>query len=47
MPGQPAVAASDRLPRHAHPVQTRGDGIRLTQAMAGKGVLSVNDRMSS
>ena len=40
MPKQLAVAATDRLLHHAHPVQTQGDSIRLTQAMAGKGVLA-------
>lgn len=38
MPKQLAVAATDRLLHHAHPVQTQGDSIRLTQAMAGQGV---------
>jgi DNA replication protein DnaC len=38
MPKAIANAAVDRLLHHAHLVQTQGDSIRLTQAVAGKGV---------
>ena len=38
MPKQLATAATDRLLHHAHLVQTEGESIRLTQALAGKGV---------
>ena len=38
MPKSLANAAVDRLLHHAHLVETQGDSIRLTQALAGKGV---------
>ena len=38
MPASLANAAVDRLLHHSHPVDTQGDSIRLTQALAGKGV---------
>lgn len=38
MPKTLATATVDRLLHHAHVCQTSGDSIRLTQAMAGKGV---------
>ncbi len=38
MPRSLANAAVDRLLHHSHTHQTSGDSIRLTQAMAGKGV---------
>jgi DNA replication protein DnaC len=38
MPKTLATATVDRLLHHAHVCQTCGDSIRLTQAMAGKGV---------
>jgi len=34
-----ATATVDRLLHHAHVCQTTGDSVRLTQALAGKGVL--------
>ena len=36
------AATVDRLMRHAHLCQTSGDSIRLTQALAGKGVTPLN-----
>lgn len=39
MPKSLANPTVDRLLHHAHSHQTAGDSIRLTQAMAGKGVL--------
>jgi DNA replication protein DnaC len=38
MPKTLATATVDRLMHHAHICQTAGDSIRLTQALAGKGV---------
>ena len=38
MPKTLATATVDRLLHHAHVCQTSGDSIRLTQAIAGKGV---------
>ncbi|WP_277613344.1 ATP-binding protein [Cryobacterium serini] len=38
MPKTLATATVDRLLHHAHVCQTSGDSIRLTQALAGKGV---------
>ena len=37
-----ATATVDRLLHHAHVCQTSGDSIRLTQALAGKGVTRLN-----
>jgi DNA replication protein DnaC len=39
MPKTLATATVDRLLHHAHVCQTAGDSIRLTQALAGKGVM--------
>lgn len=39
MPKSLANAAVDRLLHHTHPCQTSGDSIRLTQALAGEGVM--------
>ena len=36
------LARMDRLLHHAHVCQTTGDSIRLTQALAGKGVMPLN-----
>ena len=41
MPKAIANAAVDRLLHHAHLVLTQGDSIRLTQAVAGKGVVAL------
>ena len=38
MPKTLATATVDRLLHHAHLCQTSGDSVRLTQALAGKGV---------
>jgi len=38
MPKTMATATVDRLLHHAHVCQTSGESVRLTQAMAGKGV---------
>jgi DNA replication protein DnaC len=38
MPKTLATATVDRLLHHAHVCQTSGESVRLTQAMAGKGV---------
>ena len=38
MPKTLATATVDRLMHHAHVCQTSGESIRLTQAIAGKGV---------
>ena len=38
MPKTLATATVDRLLHHAHVCQTSGDSIRLTQALAGRGV---------
>lgn len=38
MPKTLATATVDRLLHHAHICQTSGDSVRLTQAIAGKGV---------
>jgi DNA replication protein DnaC len=42
MPKTLATATVDRLMHHAHICQTSGDSIRLTQALAGKGVTPLN-----
>jgi DNA replication protein DnaC len=42
MPKTLATATVDRLMHHAHICQTSGDSIRLTQAIAGKGVMPLN-----
>ena len=42
MPKTLATATVDRLLHHAHVCQTSGDSIRLTQALAGKGVTAMN-----
>ena len=42
MPKTLATATVDRLLHHAHVCQTSGDSIRLTQALAGKGVTRLN-----
>jgi DNA replication protein DnaC len=39
MPKTLATATVDRLMHHAHLCQTSGDSVRLTQALAGKGVI--------
>jgi DNA replication protein DnaC len=39
MPKTLATATVDRLMHHAHVCQTAGDSIRLSQALAGKGVM--------
>jgi hypothetical protein len=44
MPKTLATATVDRLLHHAHVCQTSGDSIRLTQALAGKGVTQLNSR---
>ena len=43
MPKTLATATVDRLMHHAHICQTSGDSIRLTQALAGKGVIPLNN----
>jgi DNA replication protein DnaC len=42
MPKTLATATVDRLLHHAHVCQTSGDSVRLTQALAGKGVSPLN-----
>ena len=42
MPKTLATATVDRLLHHAHVCQTSGDSVRLTQALAGKGVNPLN-----
>lgn len=42
MPKTFATATVDRLLHHAHVCQTSGDSIRLTQALAGKGVTAMS-----
>jgi IstB-like ATP binding protein len=42
MPKTLATATVDRLLHHAHVCQTSGDSVRLSQAMAGKGVIALN-----
>jgi DNA replication protein DnaC len=42
MPKTLATATVDRLLHHAHICQTSGDSVRLSQAMAGKGVIALN-----
>ena len=37
-----ATATVDRLLHHAHVCQTSGDSIRLTQVLAGKGVIRMS-----
>ena len=39
MPKTLATATVDRLLHHAHVCQTTGDSVRLTQALAGAGVI--------
>lgn len=41
MPKTLATATVDRLLHHAHVTQTSGDSIRLSQALAGKGVTTL------
>lgn len=41
MPKTLATATVDRLLHHAHVCQTTGESIRLTQALAGKGVTAM------
>lgn len=41
MPKTLATATVDRLLHHAHVCQTSGDSVRLTQALAGKGVTAM------
>jgi DNA replication protein DnaC len=41
MPKTLATATVDRLLHHAHVCQTSGDSIRLSQALAGKGVTAM------
>lgn len=43
MPRSLANAAVDRLLHHSHPVETQGESIRLTQALAGKGVMPLSE----
>jgi DNA replication protein DnaC len=42
MPKTLATATVDRLLHHAHICQTSGDSVRLTQALAGKGVAQLS-----
>jgi len=42
MPKTLATATVDRLMHHAHVCQTSGDSIRLSQALAGKGVMPLS-----
>ncbi|MEV8144221.1 ATP-binding protein [Specibacter sp. NPDC078709] len=42
MPKTLATATVDRLLHHAHVCQTSGDSVRLTQALAGKGVAQMS-----
>ena len=42
MPKTLATATVDRLLHHAHVCQTSGDSVRLTQALAGKGVTQLS-----
>lgn len=42
MPKTLATATVDRLLHHAHICQTSGDSVRLTQALAGKGVTQLS-----
>ena len=42
MPKTLATATVDRLMHHAHVCQTAGKSIRLTQAIAGKGVIPLS-----
>ena len=42
MPKTLATATVDRLLHHAHVCQTSGDSVRLTQALAGKGVAQLS-----
>ncbi|WP_348774851.1 ATP-binding protein [Arthrobacter sp. AL05] len=42
MPKTLATATVDRLLHHAHVCQTSGESIRLSQALAGKGVTPMN-----
>ena len=42
MPKTPAAGTVDRLMHHADVCQTAGDSIRLSQALAGKGVIPLN-----
>jgi DNA replication protein DnaC len=42
MPKTLATATVDRLMHHAHLCQTAGESVRLTQAVAGQGVIPLN-----
>ena len=42
MPKTLATASVDRLLHHAHLVVTKGDSHRLSQALAGQGVIALN-----
>ena len=42
MPKTLATATVDRLMHHAHVCQTSDDSVRLTQAIAGKGVIPLS-----
>jgi hypothetical protein len=42
MPKTLATATVDRLMHHAHVCQTAGESIRLTQAIAGQGVIPLS-----
>jgi DNA replication protein DnaC len=42
MPKTLATATVDRLMHHAHVCQTAGDSVRLSQALAGKGVIPLS-----
>ena len=42
MPKTLATATVDRLLHHAHVCQTTGESVRLSPAMAGKGVSPLN-----
>lgn len=42
MPKTLATATVDRLLHHAHLVVTKGDSHRLSQALAGQGVIALN-----
>lgn len=42
MPKTLATATVDRLLHHAHVCQTTGESVRLTEALAGKGVTAMS-----
>ncbi|WMY77456.1 ATP-binding protein [Citricoccus sp. I39-566] len=42
LPKTLATATVDRLLHHAHVCKTTGDSVRMTQAMAGRGVMPLN-----